>query len=202
MQTNLSKGLETHGNEYPGATPPLEKPCCHGNEHLGATPPLAELCCNGNKYPGATPASAEPCCHGNKLSPSPPMSRIGVNTHKAGMEGLDKAMINKVILEASRGSSYYNNELKKEERVTARIKQMLAQREHITSAQLIEAERATDCEIQQLESHRNLGHIIVHVDMDAFYAAVEMKHNPQLRGVPMAVGGNSMLVSIALTICL
>ena len=98
---------------------------------------------------------SEPCCHGDKLSPSPPISRIGVNTHKAGMEGLDKAKINQIILEASKGSHYYNNELKKEERVTARIKQMLAQREHITPAQLAEAERAADHEVQQLEG---MGH--------------------------------------------
>ena len=35
---------------------------------------------------------------------------------------------------------------------------------------------------------------IVHVDMDAFYAAVEMRDNPALKDVPMAVGGSSMLV--------
>ena len=33
------------------------------------------------------------------------------------------------------------------------------------------------------------------MDMDAFYAAVEMRDNPKLRDVPMAVGGEGMLVS-------
>jgi DNA polymerase IV len=32
---------------------------------------------------------------------------------------------------------------------------------------------------------------IIHVDMDAFFAAVEMRDNPALRNVPMAVGGSS-----------
>ena len=30
-----------------------------------------------------------------------------------------------------------------------------------------------------LEDARDLGHVFVHVDMDAFYAAVEMRDNPE-----------------------
>ena len=33
--------------------------------------------------------------------------------------------------------------------------------------------------------------IIIHADMDAFYAAVEQRENPELRGRPVLIGPNS-----------
>lgn len=128
-------------------------------------------------------------------STPPPMSRIGLNDHKAGMGGLDKQKINQIILEASKGSKFYENEVKKERKVTEKITKLLSDLSHITVAQQEMAELEADRDILRLEQSRDLSNIIVHIDMDAFYAAVEMRDRPHLKKVPMAVGGNSMLVS-------
>lgn len=45
----------------------------------------------------------------------------------------------------------------------------------------------------ELEATRDLSRVWIHVDMDAFYAAVETLSDPSLKGKPMAVGGMSMI---------
>ncbi|XP_013967749.1 DNA polymerase kappa isoform X4 [Canis lupus familiaris] len=66
--------------------------------------------------------------------------RMGLNDNKAGMEGLDKDKINKIIMEATKGSRFYGNELKKEKQVNQRIENMMQQKAQITSQQLRKAQ--------------------------------------------------------------
>lgn len=54
-------------------------------------------------------------------------------------------------------------------------------------------QQVADKRMLELESSRDLSKIWLHVDMDAFYAAVETLSNPSLKGKPMAVGSMSMI---------
>ncbi|XP_041270494.1 DNA polymerase kappa isoform X1 [Onychostruthus taczanowskii] len=119
--------------------------------------------------------------------------RMGLNDNKAGMEGLDKEKINKIIMEATKGSKFYENELKKDQQVNQRIEKMMQLKEKITAQQLLKAQMQVDKLVIELEQNRNLSSTIVHIDMDAFYAAVEMRDNPELKEKPIAVGSMSML---------
>ncbi|NXP10296.1 POLK polymerase, partial [Thinocorus orbignyianus] len=119
--------------------------------------------------------------------------RMGLNDNKAGMQGLDKEKINKIIMEATKGSRFYENELKKDQQVNQRIEKMMKLKEKITTQQLLKAQLQVDKLVIELEQSRNLGNTIVHIDMDAFYAAVEMRDNPELKEKPIAVGSMSML---------
>ena len=136
-------------------------------------------------------------CHAleeTKVAASPLMCRIGLNDNKAGMQGIDKARINQIILDASQGSKFYENEKRKEKQLTERVNHMLVELKKITPAQKVAARSVADRDLKLLEAGRDLSRIVVHIDMDAFYAAVEMRDNPHLKGVPMGVGSNAMLV--------
>ncbi|CAH1797487.1 unnamed protein product [Owenia fusiformis] len=121
------------------------------------------------------------------------LSGMQLNDNKAGMTGLDKEKINRIIMEASKGSSFYENEQKKEKQMEVRLEEQKRKLAAIPAHKILEGEKQADRLLCELESTRDMSHTIVHVDMDAFYAAVEMRDDPTLRDVPMAVGGLGML---------
>ncbi|CAB4068728.1 RNF14 [Lepeophtheirus salmonis] len=87
-----------------------------------------------------------------------------------------------------RSSKYYESQLIKQKRIDDRMKDMKERLSHISSPEPV------DTLILELEKQRDLSRTIVHVDMDAYYAAVEMLGPPPIPpDVPIAVGSTGML---------
>jgi DNA polymerase kappa len=118
---------------------------------------------------------------------------MAVNSCKAGMVGLDRDRINRVVEEASRGSKFYAKKQADQARIGQQVEGMLAELGGLGEAELEAARLAADRRVAELRRGRRLDRTIVHVDMDMFYAAVEMRDNPALADVPMAVGSPGML---------
>ncbi|KAL4251432.1 DNA polymerase kappa [Abortiporus biennis] len=113
----------------------------------------------------------------------------GPSTTKAGL-AKDQTEINKVIAEASKGSKFYENEKRKDKDLTEKIAKLLKHKNEILkNADIAHVEHSVDQIIDKMEAQRDLSQVIVHVDMDAFYASVELLDKPELAGKSFAVGG-------------
>ena len=113
--------------------------------------------------------------------------------HKAGMDGVDKAYVRRVVDEMSKNSAHYRNESRKEEKVEAKICEMRAVQARLTPEQLARLQQTVDAKVKTLERTRDVSRTWIHVDMDAFYAAVHTLEDPSLASIPIAVGGIGMI---------
>ncbi|KAF6760313.1 DNA polymerase kappa [Ephemerocybe angulata] len=112
----------------------------------------------------------------------------GASVTKAGL-ALDQSEINRIIAEASKGSKFYENEKRKDKDLTERIEKLLKHRDEVLKGvDIPKIEAHVDQMIEKMESERDLTQSIVHVDMDAFYASVELLHNPGLKDKAFGVG--------------
>ncbi|KAL8998263.1 MAG: hypothetical protein Q9169_002667 [Polycauliona sp. 2 TL-2023] len=113
---------------------------------------------------------------------------LGPSLTKAGQDAVDQQKVSEIIYNASKGSKYFNNEEYKDKNLTHKIEKILARKNQLERTDLTSDLRRADEYIAELELSRDLSQTVVHVDCDAFYAAVEELDHPELRHVPMAVG--------------
>ena len=114
---------------------------------------------------------------------------------KAGMAGVDRDHVKRVVYEASLGSAHFANEQRKQAQVEAKIAALKGQAAQLHDAQLAAHTAVCDTYLATLEATRDLTRTWVHMDMDAFFASVEERDAPHLRNLPMAVGGMGMITT-------
>lgn len=112
---------------------------------------------------------------------------------KAGMSGIDKDRINEIIQEASKGSLFYKKQAQRQAEIHKSIEKMLNRVKAATPLQVENAKITCDKLVEDLEKQRTYNRIIVHFDLDMFFAAVEIRDNPELKDKPVAIGGDSMV---------
>ncbi|KAK5460837.1 hypothetical protein LTS15_002900 [Exophiala xenobiotica] len=113
---------------------------------------------------------------------------LGPSLTKSGQDGVDQRKVSEIIYEASKGSKFFNNEEAKDKNLTTKIDRILKQKAQLEKLDLKSDLRRADDYIASLELSRDLSQYVVHIDCDAFYAAVEEIERPELKNVPMAVG--------------
>ncbi|KAI0517075.1 hypothetical protein F5B22DRAFT_604612 [Xylaria bambusicola] len=114
---------------------------------------------------------------------------LGPSLTKAGQDAVDQSKVSEIIYNASKGSKFFNREEAKDKVLTQKIEQILTKKRRLEKLDLTRESRAADQLITELEASRDLTQRIVHLDCDAFYAAVEQLDRPELKDVPFAVGG-------------
>ncbi|KAK3057968.1 hypothetical protein LTR09_001045 [Extremus antarcticus] len=119
-------------------------------------------------------------------------SLLGPSLTKSGQNGVDQKKVSEVIYNASKGSKFFNNEEAKDKTLTAKINRILLKKRELQRVEeqggLKNELKKADEYIAELEYGRDLTQVVVHVDCDAFYAAVEELDRPELKDLPFAVG--------------
>ncbi|KAJ5457364.1 hypothetical protein N7530_012638 [Penicillium desertorum] len=113
---------------------------------------------------------------------------LGPSLTKAGQDSVDQQKVSEIIYNASKGSKFFNHEQERDRNLTLKIERIVKEKARLERLDLNSELRRADEYLAELELSRDLSQHVIHVDCDAFFAAVEELDRPELKTVPMAVG--------------
>ena len=120
----------------------------------------------------------------------------GISANKAGM-GADRKLVADFVYEKSKNSQYTQHQLeldaKQHTRAEAVACELRTAEKRMSESEMLAEKRKAESELEALEKHRDLTRTHCVVDMDMFYAAVEIRDQPDLASKPVAIGGLGMI---------
>ncbi|CAM9252913.1 unnamed protein product [Ectocarpus fasciculatus] len=115
------------------------------------------------------------------------------SNNKAGMGSVDKERVNRIIYEMSKNSSYFKQAKLQDDKLDQKVAEMRVKLRALDAVRKAQLTRQADKIATELERQRQLDEVCLVIDMDMFYAAVEVRDRPELADKPVAVGGESMI---------
>lgn len=102
-----------------------------------------------------------------------------------------------MIQEATKHSEYFKSEEEKLEAVKDKVAKYRERVELTKKDQILwgKLQANVNRKIKMIKKERDLSRTWIHVDMDAFYAAVEMRDDPTLLEKPLAIGDKNMIMT-------
>ena len=175
-------------------TPPLSTPPSHTSAHHDATSLLPP---SPHPSPSSSPTAASSSSSSSPTTTADDMRGMVVFcAPKAGMARVDANKVNSVVYQMSKDSLHFRHQQQLSAHTTRRIAQ-LQRRIHTLRSEPPShlahlSARSADL-LVSLEAQRDLSHVWLHIDLDSFYASVELRDKPHLRDKPVAVGSMSMI---------
>eukprot|EP01040_Poterioochromonas_malhamensis_P011554 gene11554-12601_t len=113
--------------------------------------------------------------------------------NKAGMQAMDKEKQAQIIYEMSKDSAYFKRTVKLDEEATIKAQKLRKSFEQVSGPLAQRLQQTAHQKYLELEKRRRINRICCVLDMDMFFAAVEIRDRPELKDLPVAVGGIGMI---------
>jgi DNA polymerase kappa len=118
-----------------------------------------------------------------------------IGLFKAGMDTIDQEEVKKVIADSSGNSEYFKTQECKLRAVEQKVRRYLWKLKNFKANKDLwtKTKEIVKESVDGYMSKREIRRTWMHVDLDMFYAACEIRDRPELKKKPVAVGDNTMI---------